>query len=323
MSQNNVPVIATINNATTGAEMPTQANTATFPTTAIQGAIMQTQANVQNPTRNIVEQIQDVGLEFENLGICERETEQQLYIAMGKAHDICLYLADSNNLTARYEFDAYYEKLKLKNTKKLSLISKVLNCIFADITVSKRSAYKTVIEFAISENIPTGGFVEFITKTHTGLQEARLAKYQKAVANGTLVSYGSRLQQTQSYFSQKQLTTVPEAILQAALPPTQVGEQFVLIGQRTADGQVVFNLATAEGKAVNAVLNIMYSGNKAQIADAAKASLQTSFSPTGTAPVPPDSFAANSYSTDALSNISLQDLISNAEARSAGEVAIA
>ena len=309
MSQNNVPAIATINNATTGAEMPTQANTATFPTTAIQGAIMQTQTNVQITTRTIVEQIQDVSLEIVNLGICELETEQQLYIAMGKGHDICLYLTDSNNLTARYEFDAYYEKLKLKNSKKLSLVSKVLNCIFADITVSKRSAYKAVIEFAISENVPTGGFVEFVTKTHTGLQKARLAKYEKAVTDGTLVSYGTRLQQTQSYFAQKKLSAVPALVLEGVLPTEQVGEQFVLIAQRTADGQVVFNVATAEGKAVNAVLNIMYSGNKEQIANAAKASLQTSFPPTGMAPVPPDSFAASSYSTDALSLKNLADNI--------------
>lgn len=299
--------------------MPTEASSATFPTTAIQGAIMQTQANVQNPTRNIVERIQDVGLEFENLGICERETEQQLYIAMDKGHVICLYLLDSNNFAGRSEFDAYYEKLKLKNTKKLSLVSKVLNCIFANITVSKRSAYKAVIEFAISENIPAGGFVEFITKTHTGLQKARLAKYKKAVADGTLVSYGNRLQQTQSYFTQKQLTTVPALVLEGALPTEQVGEQFVLIAQRTADGQVVFNVATAEGKAVNAVLNIMYSGSKEQIANAAKASLQTSFPPTGMAPVPPDSFAASSYSTDASSTKNVGDDILKQVAEQAAE----
>lgn len=288
MNANNVPATATINNAT-------------FSTTAIQGAIMQTQVNVQNPTRTIVEQIQDVGLELENLAICEKETEQQLFITLGKGHDICLNLIDSNNTTARYEFDAYYEKQKFKNTKKLSLVSKVLNCIFADITVSKRSAYKAVIEFAISENISSGGFVEFVTKTHTGLQKARLAKYEKAVANGTLVSYGNRLQQTQNYFAQKQLSTVPALVLEGILPTEQVGEQFVLIAQRTADGQVVFNVATSEGKAVNAVLNIMYSDYKEQIADAAKASLQTSFQPTGSSPVPPDSFAASSYNTDASS----------------------
>lgn len=323
MNENNVPATATINNATTGAEMQANTNTATLRTTAIQGAIMQTQANVQNPTRTIVEQIQDVGLEIVNLGICELETEQQLYIAMGKGHDICLYLTDSNNLTARYEFDAHYKKLKLKNSKKLSLVSKVLNCIFADITVSKRSAYKAVIEFAISENIPAGGFVGFITKTHSGLQKARLAKYKKAVADGTLVSYGSRLQQTQSYFAQKQLSTVPALVLEGVLPTEQVGEQFVLIAQLTADGQVVFNVATAEGKAVNAVLNIMYSGNKEQIANAAKASLQTSFPPTGSSPVPPDSFAASSDSTDALSLKNLADSIVQQVAQPASEESFA
>jgi hypothetical protein len=312
MNANNVPATATtttttINNATTGAEMPTQANNATFSTTAIQGAIMQTQVNVQNPTRTIVEQIQDVGLELENLGICEKETEQQLVITLGKGHDICLNLIDSNNTTARYEFDAYYEKLKLKNTKKLSLVSKVLNCIFADITVSKRSAYKAVIEFAISENIPSGGFVEFVTKTHTGLQKARLAKYEKAVANGTLVSYGNRLQQTQNYFAQKQLSTVPALVLEGVLPTEQIGEQFVLIAQRTADGQVV--------------LNIMYSDYKEQIADAAKASLQTSFQSTGSSPVPPDSFAASSYSTDASSTTNVVNNILKQVAAQATEEA--
>ena len=270
---------------------------------------MQTHTNVQITTRTIVEQIQDVGLELVNLANCELETEQQLYVALGKCHDICLFLTNSKNLAARYEFDAYYEKKKFKNTAKLSLVSKVLNCTFADITVSKRSAYKAVIEFAISENIPAGGFVEFITETHHGLQKTRLAKYEKAVADGTIVGYEKRLQQTQNYFLQQQLTCVPELVLEGVLPTKQIGEQFVLIAQRTADGQVVFNLATAEGKAVNAVLNIMYSDNKEQITKAAKASLQTSFSPTGTAPVPPDSFAASSYSTDALSMKNVVDNI--------------
>lgn len=111
--------------------------------------------------------------------------------------------------------------------------------------------------------------------------------------------------------------------LALAIPTDQVGEQFVLIAQRTADGNVVFNVATAESKAVNAVLNIMYSDNKQQISDAAKNSLQTTFPATGTAPVPPDSFAAGSYSTDASSNESVQDLINNAEARIAAEEALA
>lgn len=283
---------------------------------------MQTQTNVQITTRTIVEKVQDANLELVNLTICELDTEQQLISGLGTCHDICLELTNGSNTGAVYEFEAYYKTTEHKNTSKVSLISKVLNCTFENLNVSKRSAYKAVIQFAIDQGVTQGGFVAFITR-HEGLQKTRLAKYAAARAKSTAPDYGTRLQQTQNYFSQQQLTAVPEAILQATLPASQIGEQFVLIGQRTADGQVVFNVATAEGKAVNAVLNIMYSGSKEQIANAAKASLQTSFPPTATAPVPPDSFAANSYSTDALSNISLQDLISNAEARSAGEVALA
>jgi hypothetical protein len=310
MSQNNVPAIATINNATTGAEMPTQANTATFPTTAIQGATMQTQTNVQITTRTIVERIQDVGLELVNLEIIFGDTKQQLYAALGKCYDIYLYLQDTNNSAALDEFLAYYKQTNLPNTSKVSLVSKVLNCAFDAIDVAKRSAYKAVIQFAVEQGIAQGGLVGFIN-SYEGLQNTRLAKYAAARAKSTAPDYGTRLQQTQNYFSQKQLTTVPEATLQAALPATQVGEQFVLVGQRTADGQIAFNLATADGKAVNAVLNIMYSGNKVQIANAAKASSQTSFPPTGTAPVPPDSFAAGSYSTDALSTKNVVDNILN------------
>lgn len=322
MSQNNVPATATIYTATTGAEMPTQANTTTFPTTAIQGEIMQTQAIVQNVTRTIVEQIQDANLGLVNLDMCEKDTEKQVVAGLGTCHKICLELTDSSNSEAVSEFEAYYKTTAHKNTSKVSLISKVLNCTFENLNVSKRSAYKAVIQFAIDQGVTQGGFVAFITR-HEGLQKTRLAKYAAARAKSTAPDYGTRLQQTQNYFSQQQLTSVPEAILRAALPASQIGEQFVLIGQRTADGQVVFNVATAEGKAVNAVLNIMYSGNKEQITNAAKASLQTSFPPTGMAPVPPDSFAASSYSTDALSNYVLEDLIKNAEARITSEEALA
>ena len=257
---------------------------------------------IATATRTIVERIQDANLELVNLATCELEIEQQLYVALGKCHDICLYLTDSKNLTAKYEFDSYYEKLKLKNTAKLSLVSKVLNCTFANLNVSKRSAYKVVIQFAIDEGVKAGEFVTFVTDTYSGLQNARLAKYRKAVANGTLVGYQARLQKTQSYFSQQQIATVPELVLEGVVPTDQVGEQFVLIAQRTGNGDIVFNVATAESKAVDAVLNIMYGDNKQQISEFATASLQTTFPPTGTAPVPPDSFAAGSYSTDASSN---------------------
>jgi hypothetical protein len=305
--------------------MTFKTNTFSSSTTADTGANMQT-ANLTpsaTATRTIVERIQDANLELVNLALSELDIEQQLYVALGKCLDICLYLTDSKNLTAKYEFDSYYEKLKLKNTAKLSLVSKVLNCTFADINVSKRSAYKAVIQFAIDEGVLAGEFVEFVTVKYSGLQQARLAKYQKAVATGSIVGYQARLQKTQSYFTQQQIATVPELALEGVVPTNQVGEQFVLIAQRTADGNVVFNVATAESKAVNAVLNIMYSSNKQQITNAAKASLQTSFPPTGTAPVPPDSFAASSYSTDASSNESVQDLINNAEARVAAEEALA
>ena len=283
---------------------------------------MQTSANVQTPKRSIVEQIQDVSLELVNLEAIFGDTKQQLYAALGKCYDIYLYLQNANNSAALDEFLAYYKQTKLPNTSKVSLISKVLNCAFDGIDVAKRSAYKAVIQFAVEQGIAQGGLVGFIN-SYEGLQNTRLAKYAAARAKSTAPDYGTRLQQTQNYFSQKQLTTVPEATLQAALPATQVGEQFVLVGQRTADGQVVFNLATAEGKAVNAVLNIMYSGNKVQIADAAKASLQTSFPPTGTAPVPPDTFAASSYSTDALSTKNVVDNILNHVGKQVSEEAFA
>jgi hypothetical protein len=296
--------------------------TATFSTTALQGAIMQTQANVQNPTRTIVEQIQDANLDLVNLAICELDTEQRLIASLGKCHDICVELTSGSNIDAVSEFEAYYKTTGHKNTSKVSLISKVLNCTFEDLTVSKRSAYKAVIQFAIDQCVSQGGFVAFVKK-HEGLQNTRLAKYTAARAKSTAPDYGTRLQQTQSYFEQQALTTVPEAILQAALPASQVGEQFVLIGQRTSDGQVVFNVATAEGKAVNAVLNIMYSDNKQQIADAAKARLQTSFPHTGTAPVPPNSFAAGSYSTDALSTKNVIDNILNRAGEQVAEEAFA
>lgn len=302
--------------------MPTQANNATFQTTAIQGAIMQTQTNVQITTRNIVEQIQNANLDLLNLEICELETEQQLYIALGKCYDICEFLDSGRDTSALYAFEDHYKKTEFKNTSKMSLVSKVLNCTFEDINVSKRSAYKAVIQFATDQCVPNGGFVAFVS-SYGGLQNTRLAKYAAARAKSAAPDYCTRLQQTQSYFAQKQLTTVPALVLDGILPTEQIGEQFVLIAQRTADGQVVFNVATAEGKAVNAVLNIMYSGSKEQIANAAKASLQTSFPPTGMAPVPPDSFAASSYSTDASSTKNVIDGILKQVAEQAVEEACA
>lgn len=278
---------------------------------------------IATATRTIVERIQDANLELVNLAICELDIEQQLYVALGKCHDICLYLTDSKNLTAKYEFDSYYEKQKLKNTAKLSLVSKVLNCTFANLNVSKRSAYKAVIQFALDEGVKAGEFVTFVTDTYSGLQNARLAKYQKAVNNGSILGYQARLQQTQSYFTQQQIAAVPELVLEGVVPTNEVGEQFVLIGQRTADGNVVFNVSTAESKAVNAVLNIMYGGSKQQITEAAKNSLQTTFPPAGTAPVPPDSFAAGSYSTDASSTQDVVDNILNVADEQVAEEAMA
>ncbi|WP_146179046.1 hypothetical protein [Limnohabitans sp. Rim8] len=306
MTENNVSVNGTINNATTGAEMQAAVNT-----------------TVTAPT--IVEKIQEANLELANLAICEVETEQALYAALGKCYDICMYLESGSNTVALYEFNNYYKGTEFPNTSKVSLISKVLNCTFKGLNVSKRSAYKAVIQFAAAKEIVQGGLVAFIN-SYAGLQNTRLAKYATARANSAAPDYGTRLAQTQNYFAKQQVTTVPALVLEGVLPTQQVGEQFVLIAQRTADGNVVFNAVTAEGKAVKAVLNILYPANKVAIAadaQALKASLQTSFSSTATAPVPPDSFAAASYSTDALSNDGVQVLIKNAEARIASEEALA
>jgi hypothetical protein len=289
--------------------------------TADTGANMQT-ANTTPATtqpRTIVEQIQDANLELVNLAICELDTEQRLITGLGACYDICEFLGSGRDTTALYTFEAYYKETGYKNTSKVSLVSKVLNCTFEDLNVSKRSAYKAVIQFAIDQGVANGEFVNFVNK-YGGLQNTRLAKYAVARAKSTAPNYGTRLQQTQSYFTQQQIAKVPELVLEGVVPTNQVGEQFVLIAQRTADGNVVFNVATAESKAVNAVLNIMYSGNKQQIADAAKNSLQTTFPPTGTTPVPPDSFAAGSYSTDALSNAEIVNNILQQVAQECAEV---
>lgn len=262
---------------------------------------------IATATRTIVERIQEANLELVNLAICELDTEQRHITVLGVCYDICEFLGSGRDTTALYTFEAYYKGTGYKNTGKVSLVSKVLNCTFEDLNVSKRSAYKAVIQFAIDQGVANGEFVNFVNN-HGGLQNTRLAKYAVARAKSNAPDYGTRLQQTQSYFSQQQIATVPELVLEGVVPTDQVGEQFVLIAQRTADGNVVFNVATAESKAVNAVLNIMHSGNKQQIADAAKNSLQTTFPSTGTAPVPPDSFAAGSYSTDASST---QDVVNN------------
>ena len=261
---------------------------------------------IATATRTIVERIQEVNLDLVNLEICERDTEQRLITGLGACYDICEFLASGRDTTALYTFEAYYKGTGYKNTSKVSLVSKVLNCTFEDLNVSKRSAYKAVIQFAIDQSVANGEFVSFVNN-YGGLQNTRLAKYAVARAKSNAPDYGTRLQQTQSYFTQQQIAKVPELVLEGVVPTDQVGEQFVLIAQRTADGNVVFNVATADGKAVNAVLNIMYSGSKQQIAYAAKTSLQTSFSPTGTVPVPPDSIASDSYSTDASSNKKVVD----------------
>lgn len=312
MDYYNVPTEINLNNVTTGAEMQTNTNTTTISTTA----------NITVQSRTIVEQIQEANLELANLAICELETEQALYAALGKCFDICLYLESGCNTTALYEFDAYYKGTKFPKTSKVSLISKVLNCTFDDINVSKRSAYKAVIQFAIAKKVGQGGFVTFVNG-YEGLQNTRLAKYAAARANSTAPDYGTRLTQTQNYFAKQQLTSVPALVLEGVLPTEQIGEQFVLIAQRTDDGNVVFNIATAEGKAVNAVLNIMYSGNKQQIADAAKASLQTSISASNSSFVPPDNIAATSYSTDASSTKNVVDGILKQVAEQAVEEACA
>lgn len=277
---------------------------------------------IATATRTIVERIQEANLELVNLAICELDTEQRLITGLGACYDICEFLVSGRDTTALYMFEAYYKGTGYKNTSKVSLVSKVLNCTFEDLTVSKRSAYKAVIQFAIDQGVTQGGFVAFVAK-YEGLQNTRLAKYAAARAKSTAPNYGTRLQQTQSYFTQQQIAVVPELVLEGVVPTNQVGEQFVLIAQRTADGNVVFNVATAEVKAVNSVLNIMYSGHKQQIAEAAKNGLQTTFPPTGTAPVPPDSFAAGSYSTDASSNAEVVNDILQQVAQQSAEAAYA
>lgn len=294
-------------------------------TTADTGANMQTANTTPAATqpRTIVEQIQDANLELVNLEICELDVEKQKYAVLGKCYNICESLDSGRDTAALYAFEEYYKTTGYKNTSKVSLASKVLNCTFKDINVSKRSAYKAVIQFAIENDIAQGGFVDFVS-SFGGLQNTRLAKYAAARAKSTAPEYGKRIEQTQSYFAQQQLVKVPEATMQAALTNVKVDAPFVLIATLTADGEVVFNLTSTDSKAVNAVYNVMYSGKKQQISAAAKNSLETTFPSAGTAPVPLDSFAAGSYSTDASSDTgSVQDLINAAEERNTCEVLFA
>ncbi|MEY4340526.1 MAG: hypothetical protein RL541_30 [Pseudomonadota bacterium] len=250
--------------------------------------------------RTIVERIQDANLELVKLAICELDTEQRLITTLGSCYNICEFLESGRNTRELYEFEAYYETTAHKNTKKVSLVSKILNCTFEDLNVSKRSAYKAVIQFAIDQGVANGEFVDFVA-SYGGLQNTRLAKYAAARAKSSAPTYQTRLQQTQNYFTKQQIAKVPQLALEGAVPTTRIGEPFVLIAQRTADGFVAFNVATSESKAVNAVLNIVGKDSKQQIAAAAKNSSQTISAASGTASVPPDSFAASSYSTDASS----------------------
>jgi hypothetical protein len=310
MDYYNVTSEINLNNANTGADM--QANT----NTAISNNVT-TGANMQaTQPYSVVTDIQTVNQQLKNFEVREATiksaSDKQLYALLGQVFDICLYLLNPLNDTAQAEFSNYCTGQTGKDYKKEKLITYVLTFCFDgldsnDTNVRKKIyAYKTVINFAISERIPAGGFVAFVN-SKGGLEKARNAKYEADRVKNGVSAPQSVVQQAQTYITQKPISVIAESVLQANLPNTPIGQPFVLVMTRLGNGQVAMNAVTTEDTAVAAAMRGIYKVEK----DAIKA-----FTPVPVATPRqqvPNVVSTNSISTDALS-IDAIDYVDEVEA---------
>lgn len=302
MDYYNVPSEINLNNANTGADMQTNANTTTF-NNATTGATMQNQAATH--AYSVVTDIQAVNQQLKNFEVREATnksaSDKQLYVLLGQVFDICLFLQNPVNLVAQTEFTNYCTAQTGKDYKKSKMITYVLTFCFAgldsnDTNVRKKIyTYKTVINFAIEQGTATGGFVSFVN-SKAGLENARKAKYEADRAKKGVSAQPTNVQQAQAYVAQKPISVIAESVLQANLPNVAVGKPFVLVATRMANGQVAINAATTEDTVLSAAMRCVYKESK----DAIKA-----FVPAPQViPPQPTQYAAtaNDNSTDATSN---------------------
>jgi hypothetical protein len=299
MDYYNVTSEINLNNANTGADM--QANT----NTAISNNVT-TGANMQaTQPYSVVTDIQTVNQQLKNFEVREATiksaSDKQLYALLGQVFDICLYLLNPLNDTAQAEFSNYCTGQTGKDYKKEKLITYVLTFCFDgldsnDTNVRKKIyAYKTVINFAISERIPAGGFVAFVN-SKGGLEKARNAKYEADRAKNGVSAPQSVVQQAQSYITQKPISVIAESVLQANLPNVAVGQPFVLVATRMANGQVAINAAITEDSAVASAMRGFYKVEKNAIKAYTPPPQQS-----------PSAIPAANNSTDASSNDEVAD----------------
>jgi hypothetical protein len=296
MDYYNVPSEINLNNASTGADMQANTNTATINNTTTE-ANMQDQAATQ--AYSIVTDIQAVNQKLKNFEVREATnksaSDKLLYVLLAQVFDICLYLLNPLNGTAQAEFANYCKEKTGKDYKKEKLITYVLTFCFDgldsnDTNVRKKIyAYKTVINFAINERIPAGGFVAFVN-SKGGLEKTRNAKYEADRAKNGVNAPQSVVQQAQTYIAQKPISVIAESVLQANLPNVAVGQPFVLVATRLANGQVAINAAITEDAAVASAMRGFYKAEKNAIKAFTPPPQQS-----------PSATPASNNSTDALS----------------------
>jgi hypothetical protein len=250
-------------------------------TSANQQNIFSTQTNtgvnMQNIVSNVIpNQPQTVAVQLTTLNsqlkncadqeVAAMQTvHQQLYIVLGLIHNVCLYLLNPANKAEADQFKQYVKDQTGKVCTDDKIVAAALKLVFADIDAKKAYTYRTVIGFAIAEKVAAGGFVLFVTQTHSGIENARKAKYAADRLKQGVSQQQTRRLQTQTYVAQQPLSVVPEAALQAALPNTAIGQQFVLVASRLDNGLIAFNAASIDDAALAAALRSVFKDSKEAI----------------------------------------------------------
>jgi len=190
--------------------------------------------------------------------------QQQLYAPLGDAHSLCVYLQNSANSAYAEQFKKHIKEVTGKNCPDDKVVTNVLKLVFEGIDSKKAYTYRTVINYAIEKDVPAGLFVSFVNELK-GLENARKAKYADDRAKQGITQVQTRRIQTQTYVAQQPLSVVPESVLQATLPSTAVGQQFVLVVSRLDNGLIAFNAVSVEDEALAAAYRCVYKNAKEAI----------------------------------------------------------
>jgi hypothetical protein len=256
-----------------------------------QGVTMQV-TNIQYTSNQVAPTIKDVKnlnqqMLSQESGFNQLKTtaQQNLCAILGKVFDLCSEPYNNEGSALRYAY-----KIKFQATKKGKLNSKrdfkfgndmflkeFFTDVFAGLSAKKAYTYRTVIKYALKQNIKAGRFVSFVNEKG-GLENTRLAKYAADREASGQETPETRKQNTSNFSKTKNIAVIESSEFSVSLSNYEANEQFMLLATKLDTGEIAINGIVSNEFAMTVALRTFYNDNKSSVEEFAKRNVSASAS---------------------------------------------